>query len=101
MHDPAAERILVHLAPDYWEGEGRALGGGSDSRPGRLDFDARIREGRSRAFVYLQPGLSAARYGLAVMALGALGCGWRERQDDECQRREGARERHQRRSAHG
>src|SRR5215204_498214 len=102
MHDPAAERILVHLAPDYWEGEGRALGGGSDSRPGRLDFDARIREGRSRAFVYLQPGLSAARReSVAVMALGALGGGCRERQDDERQRREGARERHQGLSTHG
>src|SRR5215204_1634376 len=95
VHDLAAQRILVHLAPHYGEGEVGALGGGSFGRPGRLDFDAGIREGRSRAFVYLQPGLSAQRYGLAVMALGALGCGWRERQDDECQRREGARERHQ------
>src|SRR5215217_5101632 len=99
MHDPSAERILVHLAPDYGEGEVRALGGGSDARPGRLDFDARIREGSSRIFVYLQPGLSTAqRDRIAVMALGTLCGGWRERQDDERQRRDRACERHQRRS---
>src|SRR5215207_3699927 len=102
MHDPAAEWILVHLAPDYREGEGvRALIRGSDCCPGRLDFDARIREGSSRVFVYLQPGLSAAqRDSIAVMPLGALGGGWQERQDDERQRRDRACERHQRRSTH-
>ena len=54
MHDPAAERILVHLAPHYGEGEGvRALGGGC-GRPCRLDFDARIREGSGRIFFFSQ-----------------------------------------------
>src|SRR5829696_4846789 len=102
MHDPAAERILVHLAPDYGEGEVGVLGEGSDGSPGRLDFDARIRECSSRAFVYLQPGLTAAkRDSIAVMPLGALGGGWRERQDDERQRRDRACERDQRRSTHG
>ena len=98
MHDLAAQRILVHLAPHYGEGEVRALGGGSFCRPGRLDFDARIREGSSRIFVYLKPGLSAQLDSIAVMALGALGGGRRERQDDESHDR--ARERHQRRSTH-
>ena len=99
MHDLAAQRILVHLAPYYGEGEGvGALGGGSFGSPGRLDFDARIREGSSRAFVYLKPGLSTQRGSIAVMALGAFGGSCRERQDDERQRREGARERHQRSS---
>src|SRR5918993_6096482 len=99
MLDLAAQRMLVHLAPDYGEGEGvRALGGGSFGRPGRLDFDARIREGSSRAFVYLQPGLSAQLDSIAVMALGALGGGCRERQDDE--RHDRACERHKRRSTH-
>src|ERR671913_917587 len=101
MLDLAAQRIFVHLAPHYREGEGvRALGGGSFGRPDRLDFDARIREGSSRVFVYLQPGLSAQLDGIVVMpvmALGALGGGWRERQDDERQRRDRACERHQRR----
>src|ERR671911_2402371 len=84
MHDLAAQRMLVHLAPYYGEGEGvRALGGGSFGRPGRLEFDARIREGSGRIFVYLQPGLSAQLDSFAVMALGALGGGCRERQDDE------------------
>jgi hypothetical protein len=102
VHDPAAERILVHLAPDYGEGEGvRALGGGSDGCPGRLDFDVRIREGSSRVFVYLQPGLSAVQRDIiAVMPLGALGGGWRGRQDDERQRHDRACERHKRRSTH-
>ena len=101
MHDLATQRMLVHLALDYGEGEGvRALGDGSFCRPGRLDFDARIREGSSRIFVYLQPGLSTQRDSIAIMALGTFGGGWRERQDDERQRREGARERHQRRSTH-
>src|SRR5215204_4251002 len=98
MHDPAAERILVHLAPDYGEGEVGVLGEGSDGCPGRLDFDVRIRECSCRAFVYLQPGLSAVQRDIiADMPLGALGgvCG--ERQDDE--RR--YRERHKRRSTHG
>jgi hypothetical protein len=40
-----------------------------------LDFDARIREGSSRIFVYLQPGLSTQRGSIAVMALGALSSG--------------------------
>src|ERR671911_2439243 len=98
MHDPSAERIFVHLAPDYGEGEVRARGGGSDGRPGRLYFDARIREGISRVFVYLQPGLSAQLVSIAVMALGALGGGRRERQDEE--RHDRACERHKRRSTH-
>ena len=99
MHDPAAERILVHLAPHYGESEGvGALGGGSFGRPCRLDFDARIREGSGRIFVYLQPGLSAQGDSIAVMSLGALCGGCRERQDDE--RHDRACERHQRRSTH-
>src|SRR5215208_4507306 len=99
MHDLAAERILLNLAPYYGEGEGvRALIRGSDGRPGRLDFDARIRKGSGRAFVELQPGLSAQGDSIAVMPLGALGGGWGERQDDERQRRDRACERHQRRS---
>ena len=51
-----------------------ALGGGSFGRPGRSDFDASVREGSGRIFVYLQPGLSAQLDSFAVMALGAL-CG--------------------------
>src|ERR671911_42162 len=99
MHDPSAERILVHLAPDYREGEGvRALIRGSFGSPGRLDFDACIREGSGRIFVYLQPGLSAQLDSIAVMALGALCGGWRERQDDE--RHDRACERQQGRSTH-
>src|SRR5215204_7454149 len=98
MHDLAAQWILVYLAPHYREGEVRALGGGSLGSPGRLDFDARIREGSGRIFVYLQPGLSAQLDSFAVMALGALCGGWPERQDDE--RHDRACERHQRRSAH-
>src|ERR671910_2921405 len=90
--------MLVHLAPHYREGEVRALIRGSFGSPGRLDFDARIREGSGRIFVYLQPGLSAQLVSIAVMALGALGGGRRERQDDE--RHDRARERHQRRSTH-
>src|SRR5215203_3893055 len=98
MHDPAAERILVHLAPHYGEGEVGVLGEGSDGCPGRLDFDARIRECSCRAFVYLQPGLTAAkRDSVAVMPLGALGGCCRERQDDEHR----YRERHQGLSTHG
>ena len=93
MHDLAAQRMLVHLAPDYGEGEGvRALIRGSLGSPGRLDFDACIREGSGRVFVYLKPGLSAQRDSIAVMALGALGGGCRERQDDE--RHDRACERH-------
>src|SRR5215211_7874847 len=39
MHDLAAERILVHFATYYGEGEGvRALIRGSDGRPGRQVF---------------------------------------------------------------
>src|ERR671910_3167955 len=99
MLDLAAQRIFVHLAPHYREGEGvRALISGSLGRPGRLDFDARIREGSSRIFVYLQPGLSAQLDSIAVMALGALCGGWRERQDDE--RHDRACERQQGRSTH-
>src|ERR671910_2036718 len=98
MHDLAAQRIFVHLAPHYREGEVRALGGGSYGRTGRLDFDARIREGSSRVFVYLKPGLSAQLESIAVMALGALCGGCRERQDDE--RHERACEREQRQSTH-
>src|SRR5215207_1211149 len=99
MHDLAAQWMLVHLAPHYGEGEGvRALGGGSFGCPGRLEFHASIREGSSRIFVYLKPGLSAQRDSIAVMLLGALGGGCRERQDDERQDR--ACERQQRRSAH-
>src|SRR5918994_993055 len=97
MHDLAAQRIFVHLAPHYREGEVRVLGGGSYGRTGRLDFDASILEGSSRIFVYLKPGLSAQLDSIAVMPLGALGGIRRERQDDE--RHDRARERHQRRSA--
>src|SRR5918995_6183614 len=99
MHDLAAERILLNLAPYYGEGEGvRALIRGFDGHPGRLDFDASIREGSGRIFVYLKPGLSAQLVSITIMALGALCGGCRERQDDE--RYERACERHQRRSAH-
>src|SRR5688500_16703980 len=98
MHDLAAQRILVHLAPDYGEGEVRALIRGSLGRPGRLDFDASIREGSGRIFVYPKPGLSAQLVSIAVMLLGALCGGWRERQDDE--RHDRACERHQGRSTH-
>src|SRR5215212_2838954 len=98
MHDPSAQWIFVHLAPHYREGEVWALGGGSFCRTDRLDFDACIREGSSRVFVYLKPGLSAQRASVAVMALGALGCARRKRQDDE--RHERACERQQRLSTH-
>src|SRR5215218_9246368 len=90
--------MLVHLAPHYREGKVRALGGGSFGRPDRLDFDASIREGSGRIFVYLKPGLSAQLVSIAVMALGALCGGCRERQDDE--RHDRACERHERRSTH-
>src|SRR5215216_1749839 len=98
MHDPSAQRIFVHLAPYYREGEVWTLGGGPFGRTGRLEFDTRIREGSSRIFVYLKPGLSAQRASVGVMALGALGGGCRERQDDEHHER--AREHQQRLSTH-
>src|SRR5215203_859603 len=98
MHDLAAQRIFVHLAPHYREGEVWTLGGGPFGRTGRLDFDARIREGSSRIFVYLKPGLSAQRASVGVMLLGALGGARRKRQDDE--RHERACEHQQRLSTH-
>ena len=99
MHDPAAERILVHLAPTIGKREGvGALGGGSFGRPYRLDFDARIREGPRPYLCLSSAGSFRSGDSIAVMAIGALCGGCRERQDDE--RHDRACERHQRRSTH-
>src|SRR5215203_2246444 len=99
MHDPSTQRIFDHLAPHYREDEVWALGGGFFGRTGSLEFNTRIREGSSRVFVYLKPGLSAQRASVAVVALGALCGARRKRHDDE--RHERACQRQQRLSTHG
>ena len=71
MHDPAAERILVHLAPTMGKAKvyGR-LAVGPTAAPVASTLTPASE--RAAAIFLLQPGLSAQGDSIAVMPFGAL-----------------------------